>query len=115
MEKHAYEIADALEKERDIIKEHQIIERRLTAELLDAFHREQLTDAGNYKVSRAVTLKVENMDLALRWCIANGYVKPDTTKVKQVLRHGFEQPEDYGFTAVRSERIIPKNSREEEE
>lgn len=113
--RHAFEIAHELEIERNSIKEHQTIERALTAELVAALHTEQLREAGNYKMSAVVTLKVDDMKIALPWCIEHGYVKPDTTQVKEVLRHQFEAPEKYGFTAVRSERIIPKNSREEEE
>lgn len=82
---------------------------RLTTELKEAMHDEHLTEAGNYQLSTARTLKVADPVLAFKWAEGkNGVLKIDVAKAREALRHDFTDPTTYGFAVVESESVRPK-------
>lgn len=111
----AIDIADELEMVRKGIAERQLIEKRLRAELLSAFHEEGLEEVGNYQLSKATSLKIVNFDKAWEWTEKYTAVRDiNLSKARKVFQMSLtENPEDFGFEIVESERIIPKKGNEE--
>ncbi len=110
-----FEIANELESTRITIAELKAIDVKLTAEFKEALHARQITEAGNYQISIKRTLKVKDEKLAVTWAQQNGALKIDTSKAKEILRHTFADPSEFGFAVVESESIIPKGGRADEE
>ena len=111
----AVDIADALEAVRLNMADQKKVERDLTAQLLDALHAEQIDRAGNYKLSKAISLKVVEPEVAVQWAAQTNCLKVDTSKAMQILRHSFDDPNKYGFERVETERIVPIKGTKEEE
>ncbi len=109
-------IAVALGKVRESMADLKKEDTRLTSMLKDALHAENKKEAGNYKISEKITLKVIEPEVALQWAAQTNCLKIDTSKAKEILRHTFEEPEKFGFERVMSESIIPiKGGRASEE
>lgn len=104
----AIDIADDVAEVRGQMAELKKEDTMLTALLKEALHTEQKKEAGNYQLSTVVTLKVSDEKLAMPWATEKGAIKIDTAKVREILRHTFDDPSKYGFAKVESERIVPK-------
>lgn len=111
----ASEIAADLAVIRDKKAEITAEDKKVTQELLHALHDEQADRAGNYQISKVINLKVSVEELALPFALQRNAVKIDTAKIREILRHTFDEPEKYGFERVESERIVPFGRREEPE
>ena len=107
----ANDIADELEVVRMSMNDKKKIERKLTAELLDALHTEGKNEAGNYYISKSDTFKVIAEELALPFALQRGLTKIDTGKVRKVFQLDtslrFTNPSEYGFEVVTMEKISP--------
>lgn len=107
----AAELADIRNRKDALIE----LDRVLTAALKEALHAAQIDRAGNYKLSKVVTLKVVEPELAFGWAATANCLKVDTVKAKEVLRHTFDDPEKFGFAKVETESIRPIKSNNHEE
>lgn len=112
----AYEIADELEQVRSQMAQLKAEDARLSREFLEKLHDEGLTEAGNYKISKARSLKVANETKVMEW-VKNypACLTINVSKVKKVFQLGFEDPTAHGFKIVETERIIPKGGASEDE
>lgn len=95
-----------------LIKE---LDAKLTTEFKEALHEEGATEAGNYQLSTARTLKVTNSALAFKWAEGKNCLKIDVSAAREALRHEFTDPAAYGFTVVETERVVPKRGLEDNE
>ncbi len=114
---NAADIAIALWEVRQEKKKVDAMEKNLTTLLKDAMHKQNLKEAGDFELSTARTLKIEDEKLARPWATANHCLVPekiDTSKAKEILRHTFDDPSKFGFAIVESERIVPKGKADEE-
>lgn len=102
----ARELAE-VRNEKDLLL---IEDKALTLELKAAFHAEQIDRAGNYKISKVISLKVIEPETALQWAATTNCLKIDTVKAKEILRHTFDDPEKFGFGKVETESIRPIKS-----
>lgn len=103
----AYEISSDLAVVRAQIKDLKNEDDKYTAELLDAMHDEQIKEAGNYQIIESHSLKVKDEKLAIPYAASVNAVKIDTTKIKEILRHTFDDPSKYGFGVTVKESISP--------
>lgn len=112
----ATELADEIQQTRAemaLLKEE---DAALTREFLEALHSEGVTEAGNYKISKAKSLKVADEGKAMEWVKEYpACLTINTSKVKKVFQLGFEDPTAHGFKIVETERIIPKGGPSEDE
>lgn len=110
--KIALELADIRGQKDNLM----LVDKALTSELKDALHAEQIDRAGNYKISKVISLKVIELETALQWAATTNCLKVDTAKAKEILRHTFDDPEKFGFGKVETESIRPiKSSSDEDE
>lgn len=108
-------VATQLHVVRTNIATQKLLERSLTTKLLERLHEEQKNQAGDYKISKAISLKIVDPEKAQQWALPRNCIKVDTTKAKLIFRMNFENPEQYGFERTEQEKIIPIKSNNEDE
>ncbi len=108
----ALDVSNELENVRYQKAELDELDKRLTTELKTMLHDTQQKEAGNYKLSVARSLKVEDEKVAMLWATNNRCVKVDTSKAKEILRHTFEDPSKFGFSVQEKESVVPKGRKQ---
>lgn len=116
---NADEVADQLEIVRTAIAEKKLIERKLTAQLLEMLREIPDHKAGNYHITKADTFKVAVQELALPFALQRGLVTISTAKVHKTWQLDenlrFQDPATYGFEVVTQEKVSPiKGARDDE-
>lgn len=114
----AADIADALAIVRVRMAKDKLLNDKLTKQFKAALDAEQLSAAGDYQLSHSVSFKVSNEEKALEFAQNRGLIKIDTAAVHKTFQLDaelrFVQPEEYGFEAVDSVRVMPRGISEEE-
>lgn len=82
--------------------------KTLSAAFKAALARENITEAGNYKLSTVSTLQVVDTALALKWAEGKNVLVIDIKAAREALRRDLTDSSKYGFAVVTSEKIVPK-------
>lgn len=107
----AEEIADALERVRTRMAKDKTLNEKLTADFKEALNKEQVTSAGNYRLTQSQVFKVAIEELALPFAIERGLAKVDTARAHEVFKLDpalrFEDPARYGFEVAWLQKVVP--------